>query len=64
MTSEFDHPSFLDNLIPLKGKLDQVQTAGWTPGAPVHSGLGCTVHAEQMIPVADGISLAADNLHA
>jgi uncharacterized protein len=60
MTDDFDHPSFLDNLIPLKAKLDQVQTAGWTPGAPVHSGLGCTIHADRMIPVADGISLAAD----
>jgi putative CocE/NonD family hydrolase len=60
MRSDFDHPPLLDNLISLKTDLRQTQTAGWTPGAVVHSGLGCTVHANQMIPVADGISLAAD----
>ena len=60
MTRGFDNPPFLDNLIPVRTGLPEPQTAGWTPGAPVYSGLGCVVHADQMIPVADGISLAAD----
>jgi len=60
MTDEFDDASFLDNLIPLKVRIDQQQTAGWTPGPPVHEGLGCRVHPDVMIPVADGIALAAD----
>ncbi|HEV7318802.1 MAG TPA: CocE/NonD family hydrolase [Ensifer sp.] len=61
MSDSFDDAgSFLDNLIPLKTRLDQNQTAGWRPGAPVHQGLGCRVHPDQMIPVAEGISLAAD----
>jgi uncharacterized protein len=60
MTSDFDHPPLLDNLIPLKIRLDQAQTAGWTPGPPVHTGLGHIVHADQMIPVANDVALAAD----
>jgi putative CocE/NonD family hydrolase len=60
VSNDFDHPPFADNLISLKGDLRQQQTAGWTPGAPVHQGLGCTLHADQMIPVAEGISLGAD----
>ena len=60
MSNDFNNPPFLDNLIPLKGSLSQQQTADWTPGSPVHSGLGCRVHADQMIPVADGIALGAD----
>jgi hypothetical protein len=60
MSSNFEHPPFADNLISLKGDLRQQQTAGWTPGPAVHSGLGCEVHADQMIPVAEGISLGAD----
>ena len=60
MNSKFEHPPLFDNLISLKGDLRQQQTAGWTPGAPVHQGLGCTLHADQMIPVAEGISLGAD----
>jgi hypothetical protein len=58
--NNFDPPSFIDNLIPIKTDIRQQQTAGWTPGPPVRSGLGCVVHADQMIPVAEGISLAAD----
>jgi uncharacterized protein len=60
MTRGFEDPPFLDNLIPVRTGLPEPQTAGWTPGPPVYSGLGCVVHADQMIPVADGISLAAD----
>lgn len=50
----------LDNLIPLRGGLDGPQCAGWTPGPPVKRGLGCVIHADQMIAVGDGVSLAAD----
>jgi len=60
MSGNFEHPSWLDNLISLKGDVRQQQTAGWTPGATAHQGLGCTLHADQMIPVAEGISLGAD----
>jgi putative CocE/NonD family hydrolase len=60
MTEDFDHPPALDNLIQLKTDLSQAQTAGWTPGAPVYTSLGHTVHAGQMIAVADGVALSAD----
>ncbi len=53
-------PRFADNLVPLRGGLDGPQLAGWTPGPPVKTGLGCQLYADQMIPVADGVSLAAD----
>jgi putative CocE/NonD family hydrolase len=53
-------PRLLDNLIPLRGDTFGPQLAGWTPGPPVSSGLGCLVWADQMIPVGAGISLAAD----
>src|ERR1700712_5890162 len=55
-----DTDSRLANLISHKAGLDQQQTAGWTPGPPVHSGLGCHIHGEQLIPVSDEISLAAE----
>jgi uncharacterized protein len=63
MSDDFDHPPWAENLIGLKddlGPQSGEQTAGWTPGPPVHSGLGCVVHSDQMIPVAASISLAAD----
>jgi hypothetical protein len=60
VSSGFEEPPFLDSLIGLKTDLSQAQTAGWTPGPPVHAGLGHTVHADQMIPVAGGVALAAD----
>jgi len=60
MSANFEHPPLLDNLISLKGDVRQQQTAGWTPGAPVHQGLGCELHADQMIPVAENIALGAD----
>jgi uncharacterized protein len=60
MTVNFADPPTLDNLIPLKPDLRQQQTAGWTPGEPVSRGLGCLVHANQMIPVADDVCLSAD----
>ena len=50
----------LDNLVPLKKGLFGEQTAGWTPGRPAMQGLGCLLLADQMIPVAPGVSLAAD----
>jgi putative CocE/NonD family hydrolase len=55
-----DTDSRLANLISYKTGLDQQQTAGWTPGPPVHCGLGCHIHGEQLIPVSDEVSLAAE----
>ncbi|MGA7313545.1 MAG: CocE/NonD family hydrolase [Silvibacterium sp.] len=60
MNSAYPKINFWDNLIPLKGGLDGPQQAGWTPGLPAKSGLGCVLYADQMIPVEDGVSLAAD----
>src|SRR4051812_44100744 len=60
MSSYFDDAPFADNLVSVKTELSQQQTAGWTPGPPVMSGLGCRIHADQLIPVAEGISLGAD----
>lgn len=60
MSQDFNDLPFLDNLIALKGGLAGQQTAGWTPGPPVYTGLGCRMHADQMIPVANGIALGAD----
>lgn len=60
MIRDFENTPFLDNLVPLKVRINQNQTAGWQPGPPVHQGLGVRVHADQMIPVAEGIALAAD----
>ena len=60
MNAEGVKPGFWDNLIPLKGGLFGHQLAGWTPGPPAKSGLGCRIIADQMIEVAPSISLAAD----
>ncbi|MEP9351100.1 CocE/NonD family hydrolase [Xanthobacter sp. KR7-225] len=49
-----------DNLIAPKGGLFGMQLAGWTPGPPAKSGLGCRILADQMIEVAPAIALAAD----
>jgi len=53
-------PRLLENLIPLRGDTSGPQLPGWTPGPPVASGLGCLVWANQMVPVGDGVCLAAD----
>ena len=53
-------PGFWDNLIPLKGGVSGAQLAGWTPGPPARSGLGCRILADRMIEVAPTVSLAAD----
>ena len=50
----------LANILGYTEVLDQQQTAGWAPGPPVHSGLGCRILGETMIPVADGVSLEAE----
>ncbi|MCU1322998.1 MAG: Acyl esterase [Acidobacteriaceae bacterium] len=60
MTTTYPEVNFWDNLIPIKGGLDGTQLAGWTPGPAVKSGLGCVLYADQMIPVGEGVSLAAD----
>ena len=51
---------FWDNLIPLRGGLVGPQTAGWTPGPPAMSRLGCQILPDRMIPVDDGVALGAD----
>jgi len=53
-------PRFWDNLIPFKGGLFGHQLAGWTPGPPARTGLGCRIMADQMIDVAPSVALAAD----
>jgi predicted acyl esterase len=60
MTDAYPKGNFWDNLLSIKGGTSGQQTAGWTPGAPAAAGLGCQVVADQMIPVADGVQLAAD----
>jgi uncharacterized protein len=60
VTAKSPPPKFWDNLISIRGGLDGPQLAGWRPGPAVRSGLGCVLYADQMISVADGISLAAD----
>ena len=52
--------AFWDNLIPLKGGLFGQQLAGWNPGPPAKSGLGCRILADQRIEVAPDIELACD----
>jgi uncharacterized protein len=52
--------NFFDNIIPFKKGIYEEQTAGWQPGSAATRGLGCKIIADQMIPVADGISLAGD----
>ncbi|MHB8884140.1 MAG: CocE/NonD family hydrolase [Methylovirgula sp.] len=51
---------FWDNLIPLKPSLSGEQLAGWQPGPPAISGLGCRLLADQRVPVEGGITLSAD----
>lgn len=60
MKAPKSRPAFWDNLIPLKGGLSGPQLAGWTPGPPARSGLGCRMLADEPIEVAPAISLAAD----
>lgn len=60
MNSTVPKTNFWDNLVPLRESLEGPQLAGWEPGPAVRKGLGCVLHADQMIPVADGVSLAAD----
>jgi uncharacterized protein len=60
MSAAYPKINFWDNLIPLRSGLDGPQLAGWTPGPPAKSGLGCLLYADQMIPADDGVSLAAD----
>lgn len=51
----------LDNLVPLRGDTFGPQLAGWTPGAPVATGLGCRIHSkDEMVPVDAHTSVAVD----
>jgi uncharacterized protein len=60
MSVAYPKVNFWDNLIPLRGGVDGPQLAGWAPGPPAKTGLGCVLYADQMVPVDEGISLAAD----
>ena len=51
---------FWDNLVPLRGGSHGPQLAGWSPSPAARTGMGCRLYSDQMIPVEDGISLAAD----
>ena len=51
---------FLDNLIPIRKRLNGPQYAGWTPTKFAESGLGCRIYADEKIPMDDGVHLSAD----
>lgn len=51
---------FWDNLIPLRSSLSGEQLAGWQPGPPAMSGLGCRLLSDQKIPVDSDVALSAD----
>lgn len=50
----------LENLIPLHGRLDELQYAGWTPTRFADQKLGCRLDANVWIPMPDGVRLSAD----
>jgi hypothetical protein len=52
--------SVLDNLLPLRGRLNDRQYAGWTPSRLADTGLGCRLDADVGIPMEDGTRLSAD----
>lgn len=52
--------TWLDNLIPLKGRLNHLQLAGWKPSKVAEQDLGCRLLADVMIPMKDGTKLSAD----
>jgi len=54
------HSAWLDNLIPLRGRVNDWQLAGWEPPFPAERGLGCRLLADVPIPMPDGIKLSAD----
>lgn len=52
--------AWLDNVIPLKSRLNHLQLAGWQPSKVADQGLGCRLLADVMIPMKDGTKLSAD----
>ncbi|KAF0097219.1 MAG: acyl esterase [Rhodospirillaceae bacterium] len=52
--------TWLDNLIPLKSRLNHLQLAGWKPSKVAAQNLGCRLLADVMIPMKDGTKLSAD----
>jgi putative CocE/NonD family hydrolase len=50
----------LDNLIPIRKRLNGPQYAGWMPNQFAESGCGCQIHADERIPMRDGVQLSAD----
>ncbi|QNK02213.1 CocE/NonD family hydrolase [Dyella telluris] len=53
-------PRFRDNLVPLRADHSGHQLAGWQPSAKAMEGLGCQILADQRVPVAPDVALAAD----
>jgi uncharacterized protein len=51
---------FWDNLVAIRPSLTGEQLAGWQPRGVAMQGLGCKVLADQRIPVAPNVRLAAD----
>jgi hypothetical protein len=51
---------FWDNLISIKPSLSGEQTAGWQPGPPAMTGLGCHLLSNRRIPVDGGVTLSTD----
>jgi putative CocE/NonD family hydrolase len=51
---------FWDNLIAIRPSLTGEQLAGWQPRCVAMQGLGCKLLADQRIPVAPNVRLAAD----
>jgi putative CocE/NonD family hydrolase len=61
ITTSNGKAGFFDNLVPLRGDTFGPQLAGWSPGAPVATGLGCRIHAKDaMVPVDEHTSVAVD----
>jgi len=50
----------MDNLIPLRGRTNRHQYAGWTPTRLAESGLGCRLESDVGIEMQDGVRLSAD----
>ena len=60
LTESTTMTAWLDNLIPLKSRLNHLQLAGWQPAKVADQGLGCRLLANVMIPMKDGTKLSAD----
>lgn len=48
MAVAYPRINFWENFVPLHRGFDGPQLAGWPPGLPVKSNLGCVLYADQM----------------